>query len=159
MLCCAVLCFAALCCVLLCCVSLRCAVFCCAVLCCVLLCCAMLRCVVLCCAMRRCAVLCCTVFSVSTLTTLVPLGAVDALLSNLSSENEEVRSSTAVALGYLSFDRTAARLMLVACRSTPGLYETLLSNLGNGKMAMEFVEDWKQTKLVGLPSERSVLPN
>ena len=143
-----------LCCAVLCCIVPRCAVLCCIVLCCAVLCCAALCCAVLC-----CAALCCAVFSVSTLTTLVPLGAVDALLSNLSSENEEVRSSTAVALGYLSFDRTAARLMLVACRSTPGLYETLLSNLGNGKMAMEFVEDWKQTKLVGLPSERSVLPN
>ena len=144
---------------MLCCAVLCCAVLCYAVLCCIVPRCAVLCCIVLCCAVLCCAALCCAVFSVSTLTTLVPLGAVDALLSNLSSENEEVRSSTAVALGYLSFARTAARLMLVACRSTPGLYETLLSNLGNGKMAMEFVEDWKQTKLVGLPSERSVLPN
>jgi len=35
----------------------------------------------------------------------------EALLANLSSLNEEVRSSAAVALGYLSFDRTASRLM------------------------------------------------
>lgn len=44
--------------------------------------------------------------------------------------------------------------MLVACRNTPGLFDTLLSNLGSSKMSMEFVEDWKQTKSVGLPSER-----
>lgn len=78
----------------------------------------------------------------------------DALLSNLSSSNEEVRSSVAVALGYLSFDRTAARLMLQACRNTPGLLESLVSNLGNGKISMEFMDEWKQTKIIGLPSAR-----
>lgn len=83
---------------------------------------------------------------------LITAGSVDALLSNLSSSNEEVRSSVAVALGYLSFDRTAARLMLQACRNTPGLLESLVSNLGNGKISMEFMDEWKQTKMIGLPS-------
>ena len=78
----------------------------------------------------------------------------DALLTNLSSPNEEVRCSAAVALGYLSFDRTAARLMLQACRNTPGLFKSLVDNLGNGKIAMEFMDDWRETKIVGLPSAR-----
>lgn len=83
-------------------------------------------------------------------------GSVEALLTNLSSSNEEVRSSAAVALGYLSFDRKASRLMLQACRNTPGLLESLVDNLGNGKISMEFMDDWRQTKIVGLPSARSV---
>lgn len=83
-------------------------------------------------------------------------GSVEALLANLSSVNEEVRSSAAVALGYLSFDRTASRLMLQTCRNTPGLLESLVSNLGNGKISMEFMDEWWQTKLVGLPSARLV---
>lgn len=81
-------------------------------------------------------------------------GSVEALLTNLSSPNEEVRSSAAVALGYLSFDRTASRLMLQACRNTPGLLESLVDNLGNGKVSMEFMDEWRQTKMVGLPSAR-----
>ncbi|EDO43577.1 predicted protein [Nematostella vectensis] len=85
---------------------------------------------------------------------LITAGAVKALLQNLFNANEEVRSSAAVALGYLSFDRTAERLMLVACRNTPGLFDALLRNLGSGKIAMVFVDDWNQTKNVGLPSER-----
>ena len=81
-------------------------------------------------------------------------GAVESLLKNLYSVNEEVRGSAAVALGYLSFNRTAARLMLVACRNTPGLYDILAANLGNGKMAMEFADDWQENRRVGLPSSR-----
>ena len=80
----------------------------------------------------------------------------EALLANLSSLNEEVRSSAAVALGYLSFDRTVSRLMLWACRSTPGLLESLVDNFGNEKISMEFMDEWRQTKIVGLPSARSV---
>ncbi|KAL9968183.1 hypothetical protein ACROYT_G026526 [Oculina patagonica] len=83
---------------------------------------------------------------------LITAGSVEALLANLSSPNEEVRSSAAVALGYLSFDRTASRLMLQACRNTPGLLESLVDNLGNGKISMEFMDEWRQTKMVGLPS-------
>ena len=85
------------------------------------------------------------------------LGSVEALLANLSSPNEEVRSSAAVALGYLSFDRTASRLMLQACRNTPGLLESLVDNLGNGKISMEFMDEWRQTKMVGLPSARYII--
>ena len=85
------------------------------------------------------------------------LGSVEALLANLSSPNEEVRSSAAVALGYLSFDRTASRLMLQACRNTPGLLESLVDNLGNGKISMEFMDEWRQTKMVGLPSARYIV--
>lgn len=80
----------------------------------------------------------------------------EELLANLSSPNEEVRSSVAVALGYLSFDRTASRLMLQACRNTPELLESLVDNLGNGKISVEFMDEWRQTKIGGLPSARSV---
>jgi len=81
-------------------------------------------------------------------------GAVQSLLGSLFSNNDGVRVSAAMALGYLSFNRTAERMMLVSCRNTPGLYDALISNLGGGKVAMVFVDDWKETKTIGLPSER-----
>ncbi|KXJ05225.1 Ankyrin and armadillo repeat-containing protein, partial [Exaiptasia diaphana] len=84
---------------------------------------------------------------------LITAGAVESLLKSLFSENDRVRISAAVALGYLSFNRTAERMMLVSCRNTPGLFDALISNLGGGKVAMVFIDDWKETKSVGLPSE------
>ncbi|KAK3726414.1 hypothetical protein QZH41_019667 [Actinostola sp. cb2023] len=88
---------------------------------------------------------------------LITAGAVQSLLTSLFSDNDGVRISAAIALGYLSFNRTAERLMLVACRNTPGLFDALLSNLGGGKVAMVFIDDWKETKTVGLPSERDTI--
>lgn len=63
----------------------------------------------------------------------------------------------AVTLGYLTFNRTAARMLLVACRNTPGLYEKLEKNIGkNPKISKEFTEEFRRAKSVGLPCLRSV---
>ena len=69
-------------------------------------------------------------------------------------DNEQVCRSAAVALGYLSFNGSGAREMLMICRNTPGLYTTLEQNLGSGKMSMEFVDSWRRAVHVGLPSKR-----
>ena len=81
-------------------------------------------------------------------------GAVDNLIQNLHSQNSQVRGSAAVALGYLTFNSTAARLLLSACRNMPGLFDSLKSNLGHGKLCMAFVDEWQRNVQVGLPCNR-----
>jgi len=85
---------------------------------------------------------------------LVSAGAIDELVERLSSTNEQVRSAVAVALGYLTFNKTAARLLLGACRNTPGLYKKLMDNIGkDAKISSDFIENFKRAKTVGLPSQ------
>ena len=85
---------------------------------------------------------------------MVTSGAIDILIKRLSSPNEQVRSAVAVALGYLTFNRTAARLLFGACRNTPGLYKRLMDNIGNSpKISNEFMEDFKRARIVGMPSQ------
>lgn len=82
------------------------------------------------------------------------LGSIRYLFDNLILDNEQVCRSAAVALGYLSFNGSGAREMLMICRNTPGLYTALERNLGSGKMSMEFVDSWRRALNVGLPSKR-----
>lgn len=85
---------------------------------------------------------------------MVTTGAIDVLIKRLHSPNEQVRSAVAVALGYLTFNRTAARLLFSACRNTPGLYTKLMDNIGsNPKISHEFMEDFKRARIVGMPSQ------
>lgn len=81
-------------------------------------------------------------------------GAVENLVKNLHSANGQVRGKAAVALGYMTFNSTAARMLLSACRNTPGLFDSLSSNLGNGKLNMAFVDEWQRNVSVGLPCNR-----
>ena len=85
---------------------------------------------------------------------MVTTGALEVLMERLSSDNEQVKSACAVALGYLTFNRTAARILFGACRNDPDLYKDLMKNIGkNPKISQEFVQDFKRAKLVGLPSQ------
>lgn len=85
---------------------------------------------------------------------MVTSGAIDVLVDKLSSQNDQVRGACAVALGYLTFNRTAARILFSACRNTPGLYKKLEENIGkNAKISQEFVQDFKRAKIVDLPSQ------
>ncbi|XP_071948397.1 ankyrin and armadillo repeat-containing protein-like [Antedon mediterranea] len=80
-------------------------------------------------------------------------GAVDVLISHLHSPNIEVRSAVAVALGYLTFNRKATRILLSACRNRPGLFEQLMNNLGpNGKISTDLTDEFRIAKKVGLPA-------
>ena len=86
---------------------------------------------------------------------MVTVGAIDLLLERLHDANDQVRFHSAVALGYLSFNRTAARQMLTACRNTPGLYDRLLKNIGkHPKICKDFTEEFERAKIVGLPCLR-----
>ncbi|XP_077978159.1 ankyrin and armadillo repeat-containing protein-like [Glandiceps talaboti] len=84
---------------------------------------------------------------------MVTTGAVEVLLKHVESDNETVQSAAAVALGYLSFNRTAGRLMLQACRAQPQLYELLVSSLEkDAKICRDFTEEFRRQKIIGLPS-------
>ncbi|XP_061081751.1 ankyrin and armadillo repeat-containing protein [Conger conger] len=84
---------------------------------------------------------------------IITLGAVDHLCAHLCSEEEEVRISAACALGYLSFNRKAHRLLLVKCRNTPVIYDLLREHLiKDAKISNIFTADFRRQKLVGLPS-------
>ncbi|XP_013392381.1 ankyrin and armadillo repeat-containing protein-like [Lingula anatina] len=85
---------------------------------------------------------------------MITSGAINHLLEHLFSDSEEVRSAVACALGYLSFNKTTARALLVACRNRPKYYDLLMDNIGlNPKISADFVDDFKRAKLVGLPSQ------
>ncbi|XP_029461858.1 LOW QUALITY PROTEIN: ankyrin and armadillo repeat-containing protein [Rhinatrema bivittatum] len=89
---------------------------------------------------------------------ITTLGAVSYLCHHLTSEDEEVCVACASALGYLSFNRTAHRHLIVACRSKPKIFDLLLSNLNkDAKISEEFIEEFKRQKHVGLPSQSLVI--
>ncbi|KAJ8253089.1 hypothetical protein GJAV_G00208980 [Gymnothorax javanicus] len=84
---------------------------------------------------------------------IVTMGAVDHLCKHLFSDEEEVRISSACALGHLSFNRKAHRLLLVKCRNAPIIFELLTKQLiEDAKISKIFTADFRRQKLVGLPS-------
>ncbi|KAF6031041.1 ANKAR [Bugula neritina] len=85
---------------------------------------------------------------------MVTSGAVDVLIEHLNSKYNLVRTSCAVALGYLSFNKTAARKLFSCCRDKPGLYDKLIENIDtDAKISSEFKQDFERAKKIGLPSQ------
>lgn len=67
-------------------------------------------------------------------------------------------NAAAVTLGYLTFNKTAARMLFSTCRNMPGLYNKLIENIGvDPRISQEFVKDFKRAKIVGLPSQWLVI--
>ncbi|CAH2306538.1 ankyrin and armadillo repeat-containing [Pelobates cultripes] len=84
---------------------------------------------------------------------ITTLGTVESLCKLLNSEEEEVRISSANALGYLTFNRTAYRHLLVECRNKPNLYNVLIGNLSkDAKISYQFTEEFTMQQHIGLPS-------
>lgn len=82
-------------------------------------------------------------------------GALDALVAHLDSEYDLVRSSCAVALGYMTFNRTSARKLLFKCRNDPSIFKKLMENLGtDAKVCEDFKSEFSTAKKIGLPSQR-----
>ena len=73
----------------------------------------------------------------------VSICAVQILAGLLTSQSERVRCCSAIALGYLSFDKSGQRQLLNLCRSQPHLYRILCSYAKNVKLSQEFIERWK----------------
>eukprot|EP00117_Sycon_ciliatum_P047488 scpid3152/ scgid33921/ Ankyrin and armadillo repeat-containing protein len=82
--------------------------------------------------------------------TVVKAGGVDALLKNLTSPIVSVLDSAAAALGYLSFDPLARRVLLKACRDMPFLVGKLFTRAA--KISQEFLDVWDDAKHVGIPT-------
>lgn len=86
---------------------------------------------------------------------MVTSGAMEVLMKHLNSQYNLVRTSCAVALGYLSFNKTAARKLFSCCRNTPGLYDKLIDNIdSDARISDEFRQDFERAKKIGLPSQR-----
>ncbi|XP_053482162.1 ankyrin and armadillo repeat-containing protein isoform X2 [Ictalurus furcatus] len=84
---------------------------------------------------------------------VVTMGAIEHLSAHLYSEDEEVRTACAGALGYLSFNRFAHRLLLVECRKNPQTYTALKDHLAqDAKICSKFTSEFKRQRKVGLPS-------
>lgn len=86
---------------------------------------------------------------------MVTSGAIEVLILHLYSQYDLVRTSCAVALGYLSFNKTAARQLIYHCRQDPSIYDRLIHNVDTeAKMSDEFRKDFEHAKKIGLPSQR-----
>ncbi|KAH0621577.1 hypothetical protein JD844_023038 [Phrynosoma platyrhinos] len=84
---------------------------------------------------------------------ITSLGTVQRLCFHLYAKEEEVRTAVASALGYLTFNRTAYRHLLVQCRNKPRLFKRLIMNLSkDARINADFVKEFKRQKKIGLPS-------
>ncbi|CAB1346712.1 unnamed protein product [Coregonus sp. 'balchen'] len=78
-------------------------------------------------------------------------GLVDLLQS--TNPNTVVRTASSSALGYLTFNRHAHRLLLVECRNTPSMYDLMTQHLiEDAKISHVFTAEFERQKIVGLPS-------
>lgn len=83
---------------------------------------------------------------------MITCDAVDILCDLLYSHNEQIRFASAVTLGYLTFNRTASRLLLHHCRNVPTLFNTLNSLLQpETKISPQFIESFQTALKLGLP--------
>lgn len=73
----------------------------------------------------------------------VSIGAIQILAKRLGSESEKVRCSSAIALGYLSVDKSGQQELLNVCRSQPALYRILCAYAKKVKLSQGFIERWK----------------
>uniref|UniRef100_A0A2C9LDX1 Uncharacterized protein n=1 Tax=Biomphalaria glabrata TaxID=6526 RepID=A0A2C9LDX1_BIOGL len=85
---------------------------------------------------------------------MITCGALDLLVHKLDSPNDLVRNGAAVALGYLTFNKTAYRLLFSLCRNVPNLFDKIMKNIGEEpKISQEFIEDFQQATRIGLPTQ------
>lgn len=83
---------------------------------------------------------------------MVTCGVVDTLCKLVYSKNEQIRFSCAVTLGYLTLNRTAARLLLHNCRNDTNLFKQLMKNLREDSIiAQEFISNYETAVALGLP--------
>ena len=87
---------------------------------------------------------------------MLAVGALSVLTDRLMTDaSETVRHSCAVTLGYLTYNKTAARLLFAACRNTPGLYDQIITQIGPAaRVNPDFITDYKCARKVGLPCMR-----
>ena len=83
----------------------------------------------------------------------VTLGVVEQCVKNLqSTSNLEVKRASANALGYLTFNALASRVLFATCRARPMLFTELMENLeADAKIAEKFVENFNMEMSTGCP--------
>jgi hypothetical protein len=84
---------------------------------------------------------------------MVACDAIDILCDHLLMEkSEQVRMASAVTLGYLTYNRTASRLLLHNCRNVTYLYDEIIHTLGKkGKISTQFTQSYQTALQLGLP--------
>ena len=83
---------------------------------------------------------------------MITCDAVDILCDLLYSSNEQIKFTSAVTLGYLTFNRTASRLLLHNCRNVTHLFDTLMSIVRpETKISQQFIESYQTALKLGLP--------
>jgi len=86
---------------------------------------------------------------------MLALGALSVLTNRLSDISDAVRHSCAVTLGYLTYNSTAARLLVGLCRNTPRLFDKLITTLGPAATVNpDFISDFECARRAGLPVMR-----
>ena len=87
---------------------------------------------------------------------MLAVGALSVLTDRLMSDaSETVKHSCAVTLGYLTYKKTAARVLFSDCRNTPGLYDQIITQIGPAAMiSSDFITDYECARKVGLPCMR-----
>ena len=82
---------------------------------------------------------------------IVMAGALDTLISNLTSGSEPVIENCCVALGYFSFHPMAARLIMGTFRDQPEKFEVFREYTSSIMVSTEFMTGWHYTVRDGLP--------
>ena len=83
---------------------------------------------------------------------MITCDAVDILCDLLYAKNDQVKFASAVTLGYLTYNRTASRLLLHNCRNVPKLFDTLMSLIKTeAKISSQFIESFHTALALGLP--------
>ena len=85
---------------------------------------------------------------------LVIAGLLDPLMNNLRSGNVPVIESSSVALGYLTFNPMASRMMLTMFRDSPELFDVFNKMVPLVTYSSKFLTTWKHMTRPGLPSLR-----
>ncbi|XP_034353178.1 ankyrin and armadillo repeat-containing protein isoform X2 [Arvicanthis niloticus] len=81
------------------------------------------------------------------------LGTIQRLCYHLYSGREEVRTACSCALGYLSYNAHAFRILLTECRNKPNQFLRIQNNISrDAKINPAFLKEFQMQQSVGLPS-------
>uniref|UniRef100_A0A8C5ULI0 Ankyrin and armadillo repeat containing n=1 Tax=Microcebus murinus TaxID=30608 RepID=A0A8C5ULI0_MICMU len=81
------------------------------------------------------------------------LGTIQRLCYHLYSGREEVRAACSCALGYLSYNANAFRILLKECRNKPNQFLRLTNNISrDASINPAFLKEFQIQQTVGLPS-------
>ena len=85
---------------------------------------------------------------------LVMAGVLDPLMQNLCSGNNPVIESASVALGYLTFNYMASRLIIGMFRDCPEMFDIFKQYFPHIVYSQKFLENWNHITRIGIPSLR-----